>query len=40
MSQSKRQVILRVMFWVQKSQTFMIPIYSTIVLYDKLVIDC
>ena len=34
MSQSKYQAGFGVTFWGKKSQTLMIPIYSTTVLYD------
>ena len=34
MSQSKYQAGFGVIFWDKKSQTLMIPIYSTTVLYD------
>ena len=35
MSQGKYQAGFGVIFWGKKSLTFMIPIYSTIVLYDR-----
>ena len=36
MSQSKYQAGFGVIFWDKKSQTLMIPIYSTTVLYDTI----